>query len=44
MLPNWINPILCHILGHRYRFRRITLEGDRLFICKRCGRDVCTPG
>ncbi|WP_157203490.1 DUF1660 family phage protein [Methylomicrobium agile] len=35
----WIvNKIACRIFGHRWKFKRISLEGTKVFICERCGK------
>jgi len=37
----WWAAALCRVLGHRYRFLCISLEGDRVFVCRRCGDTWC---
>ncbi|WP_445368838.1 DUF1660 family phage protein [Methylomonas sp. BW4-1] len=33
-----IKSLICRLIGHKWRFVMRSLEGDKIFICRRCGR------
>jgi hypothetical protein len=43
MLPPWLNRLLCRWTRHRWRFRCINAEGEKVFECRRCGRYYIAP-
>lgn len=34
---NW-NRVICGVLGHRWKFKMKSVEGDTMYSCQRCRR------
>jgi hypothetical protein len=32
-------PLFCRLFRHRWRFVIRNLEGEKVFVCRRCGRE-----
>lgn len=39
-IPHWLKTrkqrLLCALLGHRFKFVRRNIEGEKIFCCRRC--------
>ncbi len=37
--PKWTKALICRLIGHRWRFKIVSLEGHKIWICRRCGKE-----